>query len=287
MVAARDGLALQERRWTSVGEARGFVLLIHGLGEHSGRYERTASILAATGLDVVGLDLRGFGGSGGRRGHVDALDTWLDDIQDRLAARHLEAAGRSVILLGHSMGGLVCLSYAETTRPQPDLLVLSAPAVADGLPSWKRTLVLGLGRVVPTASVANGVDGEILSRDPAVGVDYLADPLNVHRSTTGLGRVALSAQAPAIREVGRVRIPTLVIHGGDDRLVPTASSEVLGPVPGVERRVYPGLRHETLNEPEGPQVAADVAVWIGAHLGSVGPAAGGPATLGEVAQGVS
>ena len=274
MVATRDGLQLQERRWPAVGEARGSVLLIHGLGEHSGRYERAGTILAATGLDVVGLDLRGFGGSGGRRGHVDSMETWLDDIQDRLEARRTETAGRPVVLMGHSMGGLVCLSYAESDRRQPDLLILSSPALAADLPAWKQSLAKVLGRVVPTISVKNGLDGEVLSRDPAVGVDYVADPLNVHSSTTGLARVLLDAQERAIRDVGRVRVPTLVTHGGDDRLVPTASSEILATVPGVERRVYPGLRHETLNEPEGPQVAADMAVWIGAHLAPVEPALG-------------
>ena len=271
MVAARDGSQLQERHWPAVGEVRAFVLLIHGLGEHSGRYERAGTILAATGLDVVGLDLRGFGGSAGRRGHVDSMDTWLDDVKERLGARRTDARGRPVVLIGHSVGGLVCLAYAESDRPQADLLVLSAPALAADLPAWKEALVKILGRVVPTLAVKNGFDGEVLSRDPAVGVDYVADPLNVHSTTTGLGRVLLDAQGRAIRDVGRLHTPTLVIHGGDDRLVPTASSEVLDAVPGVERRVYPGLRHETLNEPEGPQVAADIAVWIGAHLAASRP----------------
>lgn len=269
-VAARDGLPLQERRWPAVGELRGFVLLVHGLGEHTGRYERAGSIFAATGLDVVGLDLRGFGGSGGRRGHVDAMDIWLVDLQDRLAARRIEAAGRPVILFGHSIGGLVALVYAESDRPQPDLLVLSSPALAADLPAWKKTLVRTLGRIAPTVSVANGLDGDLLSRDPAVGVDYVADPLNVHTSTTRLGLVLLEGQDTAIRHVSRLRIPTLVVHGGDDRLIPTACTEILASVPGVERRVYPGLRHEMLNEPEGPQVAADIAVWIVAHLGGHG-----------------
>jgi lysophospholipase len=265
-VSARDGVVLQERRWPAVGDAYGFILLIHGLGEHSGRYERASSIFAATGLEVVGLDLRGFGGSAGRRGHVDAMDVWLNDVQDRLVARREEAAGRPVILFGHSVGGLLALSYAEGERPQPDLLILSAPALAADLPGWKKTLVRALGRIVPTVAVSNGLDGELLSRDPAVGADYVTDSLNVHRTTTGLGRVLLDGQERAITDVGRLRIPTLVVHGGDDRLIPSACSEILATVPGVERRVYPGLRHEMLNEPEGPQVAADIAVWIGSHL---------------------
>jgi alpha-beta hydrolase superfamily lysophospholipase len=266
-IAARDGVPLLLRRWPPVGEASASVLIVHGLGEHSGRYERTGTLLAATGLDVAAIDLQGFGGSGGRRAFISRWDTWLDDVEDRLAGLRAEGGGRPVVLLGHSMGALVALLYALSERPRPDLLILSAPALAADLPAWKKAMVRVLGRVAPTVSVANGLDGELLSRDPAVGADYVADPLNYHRTTTALGRHLLLAQERALAGLGRLGVPTLVIHGGSDRLVPTASSEVLAPLPPVDRRVYPDLRHETLNEPEGPQVAADIAVWIGARIG--------------------
>jgi alpha-beta hydrolase superfamily lysophospholipase len=115
-------------------------------------------------------------------------------------------------------------------------------------------------------TVKNEIDGSVLSRDPAIGVDYVADPLNVQSSTTRLGAVLLAAQRSTLADLDRIHIPTLVIHGGDDHLVPTASSEVFAAVPGIERRVYPGLAHETFNEPEGPEVVADVAAWIGQRL---------------------
>jgi alpha-beta hydrolase superfamily lysophospholipase len=263
-VAARDGESLAIRHWEPAGDARARLLIIHGLGEHGGRYERAAGIFAASGLDTWALDLRGFGASGGRRAYVERLDAWLDDIADQLTA--LRALGRPVVLFGHSMGGLVCARYAETDRPQPDLLVLSAPAVAGNIPAWKKTLARILGKVAPTAAVKNDFDGSILSRDPAVGADYVADPFNVHSTSARLGAVLLEAQAPTIADLGRIRVPTLVVHGGADHLVPTASSAVFGNLPGVERRVYPGLAHETFNEPEGPIVVGEVAAWIGEHL---------------------
>lgn len=269
-VAARNGTALLLRHWPPTGVPRASVLIVHGLGEHSGRYDRAASIFSAQGLEATGLDLQGFGGSGGRRAFIDRMDTWLDDVEDRLAALRADGAGRPVVLLGHSMGGLVALRYAESDRPQPDLLILSAPAVADALPAWKHLAARVLGRLAPTLSVANGLDGALLSRDPAVGAAYVADPLNHHASTTGLGLRLLDAQAAARAEVSRVRVPTLVIHGSADPLVPVASSEILASVPGVERRVLANLRHESLNEPEGPQVAADLAAWIESHL-AAGP----------------
>lgn len=267
-IAARDGESLGLRHWPAT-EARASLLIIHGLGEHGGRYERAAGIFAGASLDTWALDLRGFGASGGRRAYVERLDVWLDDVADRLAA--LRGLGLPVVLLGHSVGGLVCLRYAETDRPQPDLLVLSAPAVAGNLPAWKKVLARALGAVAPTVAVKNAIDGSVLSRDPVVGLDYVADPLNVHSTTTRLGAVLLGAQAPAIADLAKIRVPTLVIHGGADHLVPTASSEVFGDLPGVERRTFPGLAHETFNEPEGPDVVADVAAWISGRLPQPSP----------------
>jgi acylglycerol lipase len=264
IVLARDGELLALRHWPATGAPKASVLIIPGLGEHGGRYERAATILAANGLDTWALDLRGFGASGGRRAYVQRLDLWLDDVADRLAA--LRQLGRPVVLLGHSMGGLVCVSYAESEGPQPDLLVLSAPAVAGNVPAWKMGLARILGAVAPTVLVKNDLDGSILSRDPAVGADYLADPLNFHSTTTRLGAVLLAAQAPAIAGIGRIRVPTLVIHGGADHLVPTVATEVFSGRQGIERRTYPGLAHETFNEPEGPEVVGEVAAWIVRHL---------------------
>jgi alpha-beta hydrolase superfamily lysophospholipase len=263
-LTARDGETLALRHWPAAATPKASLLIVPGLGEHGGRYERAAGVFAASGLDTWAFDLRGFGASGGRRAYVERLDVWLDDVADRLAA--LRQPGRPVVLLGHSVGGLACAAYAESDRPQPDVLVLSAPAIAGNVAAWKQLLAKVLGNVAPTLVVKNAIDGSILSRDPAVGADYVADPLNVHSTTARLGAVLLNAQAPAIAAIGRIRVPTLVIHGGEDHLVPTASSEVFAGRPGIERRVYPGLAHETFNEPEGPQVVGEVAAWILANL---------------------
>jgi acylglycerol lipase len=274
-VRARDGLSLAVRHWPAVGAARASVQIVHGLGEHGGRYERTAGILAGHGFECWAADLRGFGASEGDRAYVDRIEVWLDDLADQLAL--LKGLSRPVILLGHSMGGLVCCRYAESDRPQPDLLVLSAPALGDSLPGWKRDLAPILGRFAPRLKIKNDINGAILSRDPSVGADYLSDRLNVHFTTARLGAVILANQGPAQAELDRIRVPTLVIHGGADHLVPTASSEIVDGRPGIERRVLPGLAHESLNEPEGPQVAADIAAWIDDHLATSAsaPALGG------------
>jgi len=263
-ITAADGESLAIRRWQPASEARASVLIVHGLGEHGGRYDRAAGILAARGFDCWAADLRGFGASGGLRAYVERIDVWLDDLADQIAT--LKGLDRPLVLLGHSMGGLVACRYAETDRPQPDLLVLNAPALDGNLPGWKKALAPVLGRIAPRLAVKNDFDGSILSHDPAVGLDYAVDPLNVHSTTARLGAAILAIQRPTVADLGRIRVPTLVTHGGADHLVPTRSSEAFLGRPGIDRRVFDGLAHETFNEPEGPLVVGEIADWISAHL---------------------
>jgi acylglycerol lipase len=263
-VAAADGTPILVRRWAAVGEPWAHVLIVHGLAEHSGRYEHVGGWLAAAGLEVTGSDLRGFGGSGGRRAWVERWGEYHDDLEERLGDVRLRAAGRPVALFGHSLGGLIAYGYvvADPPRPLPDALIVSAPAVGSNLTRWQQSLFRILTRVAPRFEVQNPFDGTILSRDPAVAERYLADPLNYHRTTARLGAEALAEQERAIAALDRLTIPTLVYHGGDDRLVPTASSEVFATVPGVTRRTWPGLRHESHNESEGEAVIGEVVAWL-------------------------
>ena len=268
--AASDGTELLVRHWiaspepgTAVGVAPwASVLLVHGLGEHSGRYEDVGHQLTAAGLDVHAYDHRGFGRSGGRRGHVDRWEQYHDDLAERLAAVRASADGRHVVLYGHSMGGLVVLGYLLTERPKPDLVVLSSPALDSTLASWKKALVPKLSRIVPTLTIPNGIDGSTLSRDPAVAAKVGADPLATSASTIRFGAEGLAEQARVNREYRRLAQRTLVLHGLDDGLVPARATEILGSLPNVERRTYPGLRHELHNEPEGPAIVAEIIDWI-------------------------
>jgi acylglycerol lipase len=269
-VPAGDGTPILVRRWAGAREPWADVLIVHGLAEHSGRYEHVGGWLADAGLEVTGYDLRGFGGSGGRRAWVGSWREYHDDLEERLGDVRLRAAGRPVVLFGHSLGGLVAYGYAvaDPPRPLPDALVVSAPAMDSNLPGWQQSLARVLTHVAPTIQVKNAFDGTILSRDPAIAERYLADPLNHHSTTTRLGAEALAEQDRATAALDRLSIPTLVYHGGDDRLVPTASSEMFAAAPGVTRRTYPGLRHETHNEPEGEAVIADAVAWLRSVLES-------------------
>jgi alpha-beta hydrolase superfamily lysophospholipase len=263
---ARDGTSLLTRHWPAVLAAsdrpRASVLLVHGLAEHSGRYEQVGSWLADAGFDVRAWDQRGFGASGGRRAWVRTFGEYHDDLAERLAAIRSSAEGR-VVLYGHSLGGLIALGYVLADRPKPDALVLSAPALVTTIPAWKRALARLLGRVAPMMLIANGLRGDQLSRDPEVGRRYFADPLNEHRSTAAFGAAALAELVRVQASLERLALPTYVLHGSDDTIVPVAASERLSGQPGVTRRVWPGLRHEMHNEPEGAAVVAELVTWLG------------------------
>ena len=267
-VAAADGTDILVRHWTgepSTSPPWASVLLVHGLGEHSGRYEHVGEQMAAAGLDVHAYDLRGNGGSGGRRGHVDRWEQIHDDLAERVETVRAVAWKRPVVLYGHSMGGLVVLGYLLTDRPKPDLVVLSSPGLDSTLASWKKALASALSRVVPTLAIPNGVDGSTLSRDSAVAATLAADPLAAKASTARFAAEGLAEQARCRREYAGMTLPTLVLHGLDDGLVPPEASEILGSLPNVERRTYPGLRHELHNEPEGPAVVDEIIDWIRAQ----------------------
>ena len=266
-----DGLTQLRRRWEPSGAPRAAILLVHGIGEHSGRYEHVGSALAGAGFDVLAHDQRGFGRSGGDRGHVERFGDLLDDVDALLDERR--DLGVPVVLLGHSLGGLVVAAHLTSDRPQADLAVLSAPALAVEMPGWQRALAPAVGSLVPKLRMPSDFDGALLSRDPEVQRAYEDDPLRVASSTARLGREVLAAMDRVRRSLGRLRIPTYVLHGADDALVPAAASAPLGELDGVERRVWDGLRHECLNEPERDDVIAEVVAWLDARLGDVAVAA--------------
>jgi acylglycerol lipase len=268
-VSAADGTHLLTRRWPAALPPLASVLLVHGLGEHSGRYEHVGDQLAAAGIEAFGYDHRGNGASGGRRGHVDSWSQLHDDLAERLAAVRVASGARPVALYGHSMGGLVVAGYCLTDRPKPDLVVLGSPGLDSTLARWKLALAPILGRLVPTLAVPNGVDGATLSRDPGVAAKVAGDPLCAPASTTRFAAEGLREQA-RVRALARggLGIPTLVIHGEDDGLVPVAASAVFEGAPQTTRRTYPGLRHELHNEPEGPDVIEGVIAWLHDQVGA-------------------
>ena len=259
-----EGFGIEQvREWPTEGPPRATVVLVHGIAEHSGRYERTGSLLSDAGIAVRSFDLFGFGGSGGPRGDILEWDIYHDQIERQISS--VAALGIPMILLGHSMGGTLAAGYVISGRPSPALLVLSAPAFSGGA-GWQRVLATVGARLAPTISIPNSLKGEQLSRDPAVGEAYFSDPLVWRKTTLRLGDHLFEAMAEVAAGATRIEIPTLVLHGGADSIVPPQSTAFLADLPGFERRLYPSLRHEILNEPEGPELVQEIIDWIDARI---------------------
>ncbi len=273
----RDGLRLVTRHWAvpDGGSPRSAVLLVHGVGEHAGRYEHVGDQLAEAGHETFGWDLRGFGASDGERAYVDSFESLQDDVEDRLAAMRAAVPGVPAVLYGHSLGGLIALSCVLDGRAKPDLLVLSAPGLDDDLARWKHRVAPILGRVAPHLRIPNGLTAEMLAADPARQAAVASDPLVLRASTARFGALCFDQQASVRGRIDALSIPTLVIHGLDDPVVPARSSEALAELPVVTRRTYPGIRHELHNEAAGPAIIADVIRWIDDHLVPVSPVASG------------
>ena len=263
---AQDGTGLLLRSWPSTGAPRAAIVIVHGLGEHSGRYEHIGRQLTASGFAVVAVDLRGFGGSEGKRAYVRRFDNYLDDTQ--VAVDKAATLNIPVVLLGHSMGGLIALRYRQV-RDGADFLVLSAPALDARIPTAKRLAAQVLRRILPGVSLPNGITAEQLSRDPSVGEAYFTDPLVHTRTTAGLGGALLDAMALATS--GAVPVPTLVIHGEADPLVPPELSEPLAAHFGVDRVTFPEFRHESFNEEGGSEAVSVVTSWINRRLTQASP----------------
>ncbi len=264
VVTARNGVAQLRRTW-AVADPTAVVVISHGIAEHCGRYEHVARQLNHEGLAVIGFDQRGHGATGGRQGYVRDFAEFHDDVEDHLAVAR--TYGAPVVLLGHSMGGLVSTSYVlDRSRPRPDLVLLSAPALALSLPGPAAAAASGLGRVAGGLSITLPLDAEGLSTDPRVAEHYLADPLVDLKQSLAL----VGAMVRAVRDVGaglgRWDMPTFVGHGAEDAIVEPEASEGIGRRPGVHRELYPGMRHELFNEPNGPDVVADMVAWVRGQL---------------------
>jgi alpha-beta hydrolase superfamily lysophospholipase len=267
----RDGLTLLARHWPADGTAWARVLVLHGLSEHSGRYERVGGWLARAGLDTWAYDQRGWGASDGQPGHAARWDDYLDDLGERVAALRALEPALPVIVYAHSLGGLITTEYAlfETPgRPRPDAVVLSGAGLLSIYPWWLIAMARILGKVVPTWRPPRTGGGETLSRDPEVARHFAADPL-LGRPSAGFGYEGLRQQVRAQRGLETLRaegkpfpVPALVMHGDDDGLVPFKVVDWFRPLGNVEVRPYAGLRHELHNEPEGEEVVADVIAWL-------------------------
>lgn len=271
-LAAADAVPLQWREWPCA-PARGTLLLVHGLGEHIGRYQMLASRLNAWGWRVAGHDQRGHGSSGGARGDLARADAMLEDLSRVIDAVRIPGGG-PLLLLGHSMGGAIAGRFvAEGLAAQPapwwrkvDGLVLSSPALDPGMKRAQKLLLVVLGRLAPHLAVNNGLQPAWISRDAGVVRAYIDDPLVHDRVTPALARCIVNAGEQVRRSAPAWSTRTLLLYAGSDRCVaPAGSAAFAAAAPAnVTAIEFPSLFHEIFNEPERDEVFAALQSWLDA-----------------------
>lgn len=265
---ASDGDNLAVQHWALPEELplRGVVLLVHGLGEHAGRYERVAQRLNQWGFDVRGYDHFGHGESGGQRGALSSDERLVDDLGEMVeAARTRTPDGLPLLLLGHSLGGLVAARYVARHPSTVDGLVLSSPALATRVTGVQRLLLRTLPRIAPDLRVGNGLDTRWLSHDPEVERAYRADPLVHDRISARLARFIAEGGPAVVAQAPAWKVPTLLMYAGDDRLVDPAGSRAFAasaPPDVVRSRCFDGLYHEIFNELDPEPVFDTLRGWL-------------------------
>lgn len=264
-VTASDGLRLFVRR-RDVANARGEVALVHGFGEHSGRYDRLGVHLNAHGYSVTGYDHRGHGLSDGLPGHVESFGEYEDDL-DRIIAAIRTRSDHPIFLIGHSMGGLVVLRYLATRSGTFSGAVISAPLIGLAAPVPAHKLVIGrvAARLAPHLRLNNEINPAVLSRDPEVGKAYATDPLVNRKVSAKWYAEATRAMLEVHEWASRITLPLIIMHGTEDRLASVDATKRLFERIGVSDKelvIYPGFYHELFNEPEKQQIFDRVTVWM-------------------------
>ena len=268
ILTAIDGSNVVVQDWPldSSVKLRGVVIVVHGLGEHAGRYEHVARHLNAWGFAVRGYDQCGHGESSGARGSLPSDTRLLDDLADMVdSTRTRYGKDTPVILIGHSMGGLVVGRFVSLKMRAVDGLVMSSPALDAGMNAFQKILVSVLPKIAPDLRVGNGVKPQFVSHDPAVVAAYKADPLVHDRISARLARFIADAGPQTLALAPQWTVPTLLMYAGDDRLLNPDGSRVFAaqaPKNVVTTQCFDTLYHEIFNEKDAGPVFATLKKWL-------------------------
>jgi alpha-beta hydrolase superfamily lysophospholipase len=245
---------------------RGVVIVVHGLGEHAGRYETVARALNGWGFAVRGYDQCGHGESGGARGSLPTNTRLLDDLADIVDSTRARLRSTTpLILLGHSMGGLVVARFVSLGIRAVDGVILSSPALNPGLGWFQKLLIAVLPKMAPNLCVGNGLNPQFISHDPAVVAAYQADPLVHDRISARLARFIATAGPQTVAMAGQWTVPTLLMYAGADRLLNPQGSRDFAAAASkhvVTAVCFEALYHEIFKELDSAPVFATLKNWL-------------------------
>ena len=268
-----DGITFFVRGWEPDTDPKALIALVHGLGEHTGRYLHVGKAMTDAGFAMAGFDLRGHGKTGGARGHSSSLDTYMQDIRQFFRLMTQRYPNIPHFLYGHSLGGLLSLSYAIQYGEALKGVIVTGAALRSSLQEQKTKIAIAklIGSFLPAMTIQSGLDPTTISRDQKVVDAYVSDKL-VHYSTSfGFGKAALSAIDLCFARAGEFAIPLLMMHGTDDRLTYPSGSEDFARLVGeagndVTLKLWDGLYHELHNEPEKTEVFTFMTEWLDKQL---------------------
>lgn len=266
-----DGTQLFWRAQRPKKNPKASIIIVHGLAEHSGRYEHVMTRFAESGAGIYALDLRGHGRSSGKRVFIRRFTEYVDDLQALILKAQHAAPEEPVYLVGHSMGGLVVVHHLLEYAGIAKGAILSSPGldIAVEVPAWKTKIANLATKIYPGLAVPTGISSEWLSRDPEVVNAYERDYLVTHSATAGWFTAFTQAQARAFEKAPEIQVPLLLLSAGADKLVSVAAHERFIEKLGSkdkELKVYPELYHEIFNEPEHVEVLDDAYNWLKSRL---------------------
>lgn len=270
-LSGAGGRRIYWRSWAPDSDPQALIVIVHGAGEHCGRYEYAAESLVRAGYGTYALDHRGHGRSDGPRALIDRLDNAVADVDRLVSAALAEHPALPLFMLGHSMGGTIAIHYALSHQNRLTGMILTGPlaAIEAGAPLRLAGRVLSV--IAPTLPLV-AVDPALVSRDPRVVSAYESDPLVHHGKLPARTLAELGSAIDKFPDaVPAITVPILILYGTQDRLCPPSGSAMLGERVGAQDkavRPYEGLYHEILNEPERDEVLADIRAWVSARVGS-------------------
>jgi len=265
-----EGLELYYQRWRPGGEPKAVLTIVHGFGEHSGRYANVVNWLVPKGYAIYAFDLRGHGRSPGQRSYINRWAEYREDVRAFLTFAQKQEPGRPLFLMGHSMGGLIVLEYTLHYPEGLQGVIVSGPALAQtGVSPLLMALGRLLSRIWPRFTLETNLDATAISRDPAVVEAYVNDPLVHSVATARLGAEMSKAMAWVNDHAADLRVPLLILQGGADRLVsPEASRAFFERVASEDKTFYEyeGYYHEPHNDVGKERPLADLEAWLEEHL---------------------